>query len=206
MQADLVSQVAYSLRRDGLYSTLALLNGRTRFRYTGVYMFEPPLLRNVCMFDREDASVRAFADMPLTNSYCAIVAATGNSFATTDSLQDSRLIAHPARRRVIAFHGFPLRDTKGRCVGALCHWDLRTRSLDPREAMLHFDVTPFVAYEASKPRRPRKRWRLRGRDRAAGLSGFDRLLQSGERHFPVLGGMAARLIGGVSVLLQRHAR
>jgi len=160
------AQISQGLRQHGMYAALELLNLRTRYRYTGVYQFAPPLLRNVCLFDRENPRVRTMDDLVLHDSYCGIVARSGESFAVKNSLTDERLTTHPARATIIAYHGFPLRDATDRCFGSLCHWDVRPRLLPSGEAQLLHDVAPMIAHAVLFPRR-----RARGRRDASSLRG-----------------------------------
>ena len=140
------AQISQMLRQHGMYAALEVLNLRTRYRYTGVYQVAPPLLRNVCLFDRENPRVRTMDDLVLHDSYCGIVARSGESFAVKNSQTDARLTSHPARATMIAYHGFPLRDTTDRCFGSLCHWDVRPRLLPKGEAQLLHDVAPMIAH------------------------------------------------------------
>src|SRR5688572_12721390 len=75
---DVVSRaVARALDEEGIGAVLRLLNGRTRFRFTGLYRAAPPLLENVDLFDRENPRLNVSGDrIPLERSYCSIVCAT----------------------------------------------------------------------------------------------------------------------------------
>lgn len=112
----------------GAHAVLATLNARTRFRYTGLYRVEAPLLRNVALFDRENPMLRAAGQCtPLRDTYCNIVSANALPLAVADAEADARLIAHPARETVLSYVGVPIRDRGGRVAGTLCHWDSRPR-------------------------------------------------------------------------------
>lgn len=119
--------------RRGLHDALAFLNARTRHRYTGLYRFEPPMLRNVCLYDRENPLLRVGADSPMSETYCSIVGERETPFATADALGDASLAAHPARADVQAYCGAPVKDGGGRCVGTLCHFDVRPRLVPETE-------------------------------------------------------------------------
>lgn len=41
----------------GPHAALRFLNARTRFRYTGIYAIDPPTLRSIDLFDRENPSL-----------------------------------------------------------------------------------------------------------------------------------------------------
>ena len=141
------------LRHRGLYAALALLNNRTRFRYTGVYRFAPPLLHNVCLFDRENPQVRTRGDLQLDDTYCGIVARSGEPLVVENSLTDHRLLWHPSRKTVIAYNAVPLLDTTDKCFGSLCHWDVRPRLLPVGEADLLHELAPLVAHAVIADRR-----------------------------------------------------
>lgn len=114
----------------GMCGALGFLNARTRYRFTGIYRADPPVLRNVYLFDRENPSLSLGGDVvPLDNTYCGIVAATSTPFLAVDATMDPRLSAHPARDSVVSYAGVPVRSADGRIFGTLCHFDLRPRIL-----------------------------------------------------------------------------
>src|SRR5271170_3082136 len=41
--------------------------------FTAVFAFDGDVLRNVCLVDKEDASVRNCGDQPITESYCIFI-------------------------------------------------------------------------------------------------------------------------------------
>lgn len=140
------------LKGSGLHAALKFLNSRVRHRFTGVYRFAPPLLRNVCLYDRENPALRSMSSLQLKDTYCSIVAINGEPFQTDNATADSRLLLHPARFTALAYYGTPLTDSVGRCVGSLCHWDTRPRVLPPIEREFLLLVAPFVAREALSAR------------------------------------------------------
>lgn len=112
----------------GAHAVLATLNARTRFRFTGLYRVEQPMLRNIALFDRENPMLRAVGHCSaITDTYCNIVAANALALAVADASTDGRLIGHPARGSVLSYVGVPVRDRAGRVAGTLCHWDTRPR-------------------------------------------------------------------------------
>lgn len=144
--------VAQLLEREGLHAALRHLNARTRHRYTGVYFFDPPMLRGHCLVDRENPWVRAGGDAAMAESYCSIVADDEMPFRADDTLREPRLDGHPARERVQAYCGIPLEDERG-CFGSLCHWDHRPRVLAAGEMTLLREVAPLVAALVLRPAR-----------------------------------------------------
>lgn len=142
----LAHDVERALEERGLTAAMALLNGRTRFRYTGVYRADPPRLRNICLFDRENPGLNVSgATTPLETTYCSITCATDAPFSTPDAGADERLAMHPARESVISYGGVPLRFPGGRAWGTLCHFDVRPRLLPPQELKALELVAPLLA-------------------------------------------------------------
>jgi len=137
-----------TLVRQGLRAALGYLNGRTRHRFTGIYRFDEPMLRSVCLFDRENPGLAVAGDMPMAATYCALVDRDRAPFATEDGGSDLRLRGHPARTTVLAYGGVPLFGTDGRCVGSLCHFDARPRLASPAEVLLLERVAPLVVEAA----------------------------------------------------------
>ena len=136
------------LVRYGMHAALGLLNARTRYRFTGLYRVEPPLLRNLHLFDRENPALEVCGDISLLeDTYCAFPAATGEPFATPDAPADARLVAHAARGTVISYVGVPIRGVDGRVRGTLCHFDCRPRLMPDGEAELLARVAPLLGGE-----------------------------------------------------------
>lgn len=143
---DLALAVQCALDEGGAVAALALLNARTRFRYTGAYRLEEPLLRNVALYDRENPGLNLSGDAsPLEATYCSIVCATNAAFETPDAAPDARLAGHPAVGTVLSYCGVPLQRSGGIPWGSLCHWDTRPRLLSPDEREVLQSVAPLVA-------------------------------------------------------------
>ena len=119
--------------RKGLHAALAYLNARTRHRFTGVYRFEPPMLRSVCLYDRENPALHVGSDAKMSETYCSIVGAETEWFATANADADTRVNEHPARVNFQAYCGAPVVDGGGACVGTLCHFDQRPRLIPETE-------------------------------------------------------------------------
>ncbi len=134
------------LRGAGLHAALGALNARTRYRFTGLYKAEPPLLHNVALFDRENPSVAASGAVArLEETYCSITRDTGAPFSTNDAQRDDRLVGHAARDSVLCYSGVPIRLDSGVPWGTLCHFDLRPRLLPADELAVLRSVAPVVA-------------------------------------------------------------
>lgn len=129
----------------GLLEALAYLNSRTRHRYTGVYRFDPPMLRNVALFDRENPRLRTGCDVPMDETYCSIVGKRSAPYGTEDAEHDEELVLHPARLSVLSYYGVPLLAVDGRCIGTLCHFDDRPRLIPYGELPLLREAARAVA-------------------------------------------------------------
>jgi GAF domain-containing protein len=123
----LVDRVTVLLGCEGLRAALGFLNARTRHRFTGIYRFDPPLLRNIALFDRENPTLQLGGDLPMHGTPCSLVRQSAAPFATDDAGRDPRLAEHPARDLVVAYCGVPVFADDGSCFGSLCHFDSRPR-------------------------------------------------------------------------------
>ena len=115
----------------GLHDALRFLNARTRYRFTGAYRFDPPMLRPLALYDRENPTVRLSAQInPLRETYCSIVRATSTAFVMHDAPNDEQYIPPSP---VVSYCGVPLETPDGVVVGTLCHFDLRPRTIPAAE-------------------------------------------------------------------------
>lgn len=128
-QLSLISRAfASSLERDDLYELMGYLNGRTPYRFTGVYRFEPGWVISVALIDRESPSVRLGADVKMKESYCWLTG-LGGIYEIEDACSDARLAAHAARDAVRSYVAVLLRDREGSPWGTLCHFDFAPHAL-----------------------------------------------------------------------------
>lgn len=128
---------ARAMRAGRVHDALAVLNERVRYRFTGLYHADPPVLRNVQLYDRENPSLDVGGGaVPLCETYCGITTASASPFTTPDAAGDPRLLEHPARGSVLSYLGVPVRDASGRVWGTLCHFDFRPRLTPAGEAAL----------------------------------------------------------------------
>lgn len=124
------SNIERLVRQTGLESALQVLNANARYRFTGVYAFDPPLLRNIALFDRENPSLHTINHItPLREAYCSIVHETSAIFSTGDAATDPRVADHPARGTYMSYYGVPLRTADGTLWGVICHFDYRPRTM-----------------------------------------------------------------------------
>ena len=144
--AAVVTRCEAELAAGGTLAALRYLNSRTRFRYTGVYHAEPPVLRNVDLFDRENPHLNVAGGLnPLDETFCGIVCGTNAPFLTRDSLADARLSRHAARESVLSYGGAPIRLENGEACGSLCHFDVRPRLLSAGEMRVLEHIAPLFA-------------------------------------------------------------
>ena len=132
--AKVLAEFGSVLECSGLHKALGYLNARVRFRFTGVYRFEPTTLVNECLWDRENPSLdQCGTVLPLPDTYCVIARTLGKAFQTENAPEDPRLEGHSARHTVISYNGMPIRMLDGLIAGVLCHYDLRPRILPEDE-------------------------------------------------------------------------
>lgn len=138
-------RVVDRLTHGSLHEVLALLNARTRFRFTGAYRIELPTLHNLALFDRENPGVhRGGGDSPLAQSYCALVYDGGAPAVVGGGSRGGRAgVAAPAG--ILSYVGVPLRDGGGRVIGTLCHFDSRPRLLAASELAVLVHLAPHLA-------------------------------------------------------------
>ena len=143
---DVVRRVSALLGSADIEGMLRYLNGRTRFRFTGIFQVDPPVLRNVRLIDRENPALSiGGAVSTLDIGYCGIACASSAPFVTSDARDDSRLQSHPARKSMISYAGVPIRMRGGVTWGTLCHFDVRPRLLTPGEIPILETLVPHIA-------------------------------------------------------------
>jgi hypothetical protein len=138
-----LQEVRASLARGGLHAALRYLNGRTPFRFTGVYRFDGDMLRNVSLFDRWAPDVTEGADAPLSQTFCALVRDAGDTLQVDDGRTDPRF-PHMASNAVVSYCGALLRDAHGEPYGTLCHFDVRRCEPSRSELVLLEAASPLL--------------------------------------------------------------
>jgi GAF domain-containing protein len=121
LSGTVMAELSDLLRENGIHHALGYLNARTRFRFTGVYRADPPLLRNVHLFDRENPGLDV----------------SGGASPFGD-------VTPAARNSILSYAGVPIRLRSGCLLGSICHFDLRLRFLADRELTLLESVAPIV--------------------------------------------------------------
>ena len=148
MDADAIAAIVAAcgkrLGDTGVIGALSYLNARTRYRFTGLYHAQPPLLRNVQLFDRENPTLNVSGEVkPIHETYCGIVRDTNRALLITNALADVSVKAHPARESVLSYCGVPIRTEDGLPCGTLCHFDPRPRLLSRSESLILAAAAPL---------------------------------------------------------------
>jgi hypothetical protein len=144
--AEGVSGCATLLEAAGPARALAFLNARTRYRYTGLYRAAPPLLCNLCLYDRENPGLNCSGEVSLLDeTYCAIVCAHAEPYSVNDGRGTAaeRAALAAGRQAVLSYCGVPIRSSSGTVLGTLCHFDVRPRLLPRDECDLLEAVAPL---------------------------------------------------------------
>ena len=128
---DVLSKFEQVLREEDLFAALGFLNSTTTYRFTGVYCFEPGLVKSLVLVDRENSELRVGSDVPWFDSYCMMTAEDGRECEIQNSLADARLRAHTAREKVLSYCAVLLRMPDGEELGTLCHYDVCAKETAP---------------------------------------------------------------------------
>jgi hypothetical protein len=138
-----VDRFKAELHAGGLHAALANLNGRTPYRFTGVYRFDGDMLRNVQLFDRWHPGEAQGADAPMRETFCALVKQVGDVLAVTDGRSDERF-PWMMDNAVVCYCGALIRDDEGEAYGTLCHFDLQRCEPPGSELSVLRAAAPFV--------------------------------------------------------------
>lgn len=128
---DLSLAFEQALHQTGLHGALRFLNARTPHRFTGLYRYDGPNLRNIALFDQFNPDQVEGNDAPMENTFCSLVPESGGLLAFADARKDPR-VSHIATP-VVSYCGVQLRDGQGEPFGTLCHFDMKpceTRTSD----------------------------------------------------------------------------
>ncbi len=128
--SDLRAAFEQTLRDGSLFDALRFLNSTTTYRFTGVYHFEPGLVKSLVLYDREHPHLRVGSDVPWFDSYCMMTAEDGEKCEIQNSLSDTRLANHAARSKVLSYCAVLLRTPEQEALGTLCHYDVRPVSTE----------------------------------------------------------------------------
>lgn len=120
---EVTTELQDALASGGIRSALAYLNCLSGYRFTAMYRFDGPMLRNLYFYDRENPAVEDTDDYPVEVTYCVFIRENGKPFIMEDALIDARVKGHPAQKRIRSYCGVPISDSERRIVGTMCHFD-----------------------------------------------------------------------------------
>jgi hypothetical protein len=131
-----------ALTDHGVRSALALLNGRTSYRFTAIYKLVGPVLRAQHAYDRTSEYRTWLMVVPLERSFCQYAIESGE-FMTSSVSEDLRLANRPFAGMVEAYYGQLLRRTDGTPYGTFIHFDLESRSIAADEINFLRETVPL---------------------------------------------------------------
>jgi GAF domain-containing protein len=141
-----VLQFEKVLAESGIHAALRFMNARVRHRFTAVARFDPPVLRNLFVFDRRNPDVLfGGTSQELEATYAAIVMRRKQAFRTDNAQRDSRLTFNSLRGTMQSYAGVPIRLVASELWGVLAHYDEVTRVLPSGEMELLQEVIPGLA-------------------------------------------------------------
>lgn len=137
-------QLRFLLAAGKLRDALELLNIVSTCRFTALYRFDAANLQNLVLVDRESPDVLLVDSIPICDSYCAFVEASGTAFVVEDSFGDARVVDHPKRPVVRSYVGIPLNNAQGVLFGTLCHFDHDVTAVPEDAIALTRQVAAFL--------------------------------------------------------------
>lgn len=123
-------------------AALECLNRRSSHRFTALYRFDGPTLRNLHLVDREDPTVERSPDLPVLESYCLFVRRTSQRFTVEDADCDARVLGHPKQPTVKSYCGVPLLAPTGQLFGTICHFDFDPKPFSELEVQILEEMAP----------------------------------------------------------------
>lgn len=118
-----LNELRQILDARGVHETLRFLNSRTPHRFTGVYRFDGPVLRNEHLFDQFNPEVRRGDDVPMEDAYCALLQEAHDSLQFSDARTTDA--CEPRATPVVSYCGVLIRNKDGTPFGTLCHYDVK---------------------------------------------------------------------------------
>ena len=139
-----VSRLRKLVGEGDVRAALKYLNSLTPHRFTGLYLFDDPKLKNKYIVDAENLDVETLPDVPLTATYCSFARSKGEVLSIEDSLKDDRVQGHPARNEIISYCGVPLQDKSGEIYGTVCHFNYEPVRISDFNVELLEAVAPLL--------------------------------------------------------------
>lgn len=129
----IAAELEHCLAEDGIRGALACLNKRVTYRFTALHIKDLDALKNVYVYDRNDPAAKPFMNLPVYETFCALVIATEKPLVINNATRDWRALELAQTATVIAYCGLPLRRPDGSIFGTLCHYDYVPRDIDATE-------------------------------------------------------------------------
>ena len=141
------AEVRSVLATHGIRPALALLNGRTQYRYTAIYKLSGDAMRAEHVFDRSLEYRTWLKAVPLDKSFCRHAIERGE-FVTGHVSEDQSLVSYrPYVGLVESYYGRLLTRERATPYGMFIHFDLEPRSIASTEISFLQEVTPlFLDY------------------------------------------------------------
>jgi hypothetical protein len=130
---NITAELERCLADDGIWGALAYLNKRVTHRFTALHIKDVEVLKNVYVHDRDSPAAKPFMNVPVYETFCALVSATEQPLVINDATQDSRAIEAVQHAAIKAYCGLPLYRSDGSLFGTLCHYDYVPRDVDAAE-------------------------------------------------------------------------
>jgi len=139
---DPLAKLERVLREQGVVAMLRILNARAPHRFTGIYRYEPTILRNVHLVDAFDPALERGDDVALEDAYCVLLAEGRTSIAFGDVVDApcAPRLASP----VMSYCGVLLVTAAGAPFGSLCHFDVKRCERADSEIHLLEAVAPMI--------------------------------------------------------------
>lgn len=137
---EVATEVRQELTRSGVRAALVRLNEYSAHRFTALFRFDGPTLRNLHLIDHLDADVERCPDMPVEDSYCVFVRDLASRFITEDANTDDRVAGHPKQELIKSYCGLPLQTSTGQLFGTICHFDYAPLPFAENEILVLEDI------------------------------------------------------------------
>lgn len=128
------------MERKNLHAAVTYLNSRTPHRFSAVYKFEGEVLKNICLVDKFDPSIKESENRLISNSYCSLLTSLMSIDMISNIPEENRKLAS----QVEAYGGVLIMDEFGNPYGSLCHYDLKRCEVNTNDIPLLKKVAPLV--------------------------------------------------------------
>lgn len=143
LDEELLSKLKRILREQGVHAVLKVLNSRTPHRFTAIYRYDPPTLRNVLLVDAFDPELRTGGDVAMADAYCVMVGRERRSIVFDDAACDPRFAQLP-NSPVVCYCGVLLSTSDGVPFGTLCHYDVARCDVNTNDVTVLEAIAPSI--------------------------------------------------------------